>query len=153
MGRAIPWRGKLSLMSFGLFSPVEVFKAAHAYTWFSVAEDTASLAAEVRSDGTLWLWQAALTYVKHWPPAFVFPTASSPIRAESHRNLTVSEGREVRHCPARHNAWHRRLERRLQSGSRCGRPFRSSPAYRDADPVPGKANGHAYASERVKART
>jgi len=82
-------------MSFGLFSPVEVFKAAHAYTWFSPAEDTASLASEARSDGTLWLWQAALTYIRNWPPALMNAAESSPNIAESSRALTVLEGREV----------------------------------------------------------
>ena len=89
------WRAKLSLMSFGLFSPVEVFNAAHAYTWFSAAGDTASLAVEVRSEATLWLWQAALTYVKNWPPTFECAPGTSRIPAEGHSDLTVSEGREV----------------------------------------------------------
>lgn len=88
-------RAKLSLMPFGLFSPVEVFKAAHAFTWFSLAEDTASLAAEARSDAALSLWQAALTYVRNWPPSFIYPSSDGPIPAESPLNLTVSEGREV----------------------------------------------------------
>ncbi|GAB3797557.1 hypothetical protein GCM10028798_08980 [Humibacter antri] len=70
-------------MPCGLFSPIEAFKAAHAFTWFSAAEDTASLAVEARSDETLWLWQAALTYIKNWPPTFVYPPGSIPTPVRS----------------------------------------------------------------------
>ncbi|GAA1442943.1 hypothetical protein [Leifsonia poae] len=82
-------------MSFALFTPVEAFEAGHAFTWFSAAEDTASLAAEARSDGSLRLWQAALAYVTNWPPSFVDPSKSGATPAENPRELTVSEGLKV----------------------------------------------------------
>ena len=84
----------LSFVSFGLFTPVQAFEAGHAFAWFSAAEDTASLAAEARSDGALRLWQAALAYVTNWPLSFD-PSGSGATPAQSPRKLTVSEGLKV----------------------------------------------------------
>jgi hypothetical protein len=82
-------------MSLPLFSPVEAFEAAHAFTWFSAAEDTASLAVLARADSTLWRWQAALAYVRNWPPNLLHPSDSRSLPVGRPRNLTLSEGREV----------------------------------------------------------
>ena len=85
----------MSLMSSRLCSPVEAFEAAHAFAWFSAAEDTASLAVEARSDGTVWRWQAALAYVKNWPPSLLHPSDSRSVPVGSPSDLTLSQGCEV----------------------------------------------------------
>ncbi len=66
--------------------------AAHAFTWFSSARDTAELASEVNDASAIQRWHAALTYVKAFRPSFPvgFQITSAP--PEDPAILTVEQG-------------------------------------------------------------
>jgi hypothetical protein len=82
-------------MPFGTFSPTETFLAAHAFTWFSSAQDTTDLAAEVNNASALRRWQASHTYVQACRPSFpdAFQVDSPPV--ENPTSLTVAQGCDV----------------------------------------------------------